>query len=147
MKVCIASSAGGHLKEVMQLRQLFEARDHFFLTFKRDDSKELPGRVYFVKDPKRSPMALLKNLLQSVRILMKERPDVIMTTGAGVVIPFCLLSRLSGSRIVFIESFCRVKQPSLTGRILYPFANLFLVQWEELLEAYGKKARYWGGVV
>ncbi|MBI4021195.1 MAG: polysaccharide biosynthesis protein [Candidatus Aenigmarchaeota archaeon] len=147
MKLCLASSAGGHLKELLQLRQVFEKRDHFFLTFRREDSKELRGTVYFITDPKRSPTGVLKNALQGLAVLLRERPDVVITTGAGVVVPFCILARLAGARLVFIESFCRVRQPSLTGRLLYPFASLFLVQWEDLLTAYGPKARYWGGVL
>ncbi|MBI4181501.1 MAG: polysaccharide biosynthesis protein [Candidatus Aenigmarchaeota archaeon] len=147
MKLCLASSAGGHLRELLQLRPAFASRDHCYLTFRREDSSELQGRVYFVIDPKRNPLKLAWNLLQSVRVLLKERPRVVLTTGAGVVIPFCILAKLLGAKLVFLESFCRVRRPSLTGRVLYPFADLFLVQWPELLQAYGTKARYWGGVL
>lgn len=148
MKVAVACSAGGHLTEVLQLEGVFRQREHFFVTFRREDSKELAKRerVYFIIDPKRNPLKLMKNLFQSVWVLLKERPSVILTTGAGVVIPFCYLAKLARAKIIYIESFCRVREPSFTGKLLYPIADLFFVQWEDMLEKYGKKAAYEGGV-
>ena len=148
MKLCIACSAGGHLTEMLQLEEAFREREHFFVTFKREDSRELARRerVFFVADPGRSPLKLAKNILQSISLFARERPDVIITTGAGVAVPLCYLSKLFGKKLIYIESFCRIKDPSLTGRLLYPAADLFLVQWKETLASYGKKARHYGGV-
>jgi len=143
MKIAIACSAGGHLTEILQLEDAYAKFPHFYFTFLREDSKELDN-VHFVTDPKRNPVKLLKNVFQSLRVFLKERPDVILTTGAGVVVPFCLLGRMFGKRVVYVESFCRIEEPSLTGKIMYHLASVFLVQWEELLEKYGKKAQMWG---
>ena len=150
MKVCIASSAGGHLTELLQIKSVYEKYDHFFITFKRKNSVELAKneKVYFVEDPSRNPFKLIKTLFQSFLILLKERPKVIISTGAGVAIPIIYLGKLLfRSRIVFIESFCRVSTPSLSGRLAYPIADKFYVQWEELLKAYGRKAEYKGAVI
>jgi len=147
MNIGLVCSAGGHLTEILQLRDAYEEFDHFFLTFKRQDSSELPGRVYYVSDPKRNPFSLVKNVLHSMRVFFRERPDVVITTGAGVAVPFCVLARLWGKQVVYIESFCRIEKPSLTGRLLYPIATLFLVQWESLLKQYGSKARFWGTLI
>lgn len=144
MKIALACSAGGHLTEIRQLEPLYRKRRHFFVTFRRDDSKELGEKAYFLDDPKRSPARALRNVLQSIRVFLRERPDMVITTGAGVAVPFSIISKLFRKRVVYIESYCRIRQPSLTGRLLYPFADLFLVQWEELLQEYGPKARCWG---
>lgn len=148
MKICIVCSAGGHLTETMQLREAFESYDYFFVTYKNPDSAELSkkNRVYFVTDPKRSIIKLVKNFFQVLEILLKEKPDVVITTGAGIAIPLCYIAKIMRKKIIYIESFCRVDEKSFTGRILYPIADLFLIQWEELLNKYGNKAKYVGRI-
>lgn len=145
MKLCLACSAGGHLTEILQILDAFEGHKTFFVTFLREDSKSLKN-AYFIEDPKRSPTRLIKAVFQSYRILKKENPDIIISTGAGVAVPACYLAKLLGKKVVFLESFCRVKTPSLSGKIVYPIADLFLVQWKDMLPRYGKKAMYWGAV-
>ena len=147
LKICLACSAGGHLRELTQLLGAVEGHDTFFLTFRREDSEELDGRVYFVSDPKRDPLKLLKNVIQSARVILKERPDVVMTTGAGVAVPACYLGKLLGAKVVYIESLTRIDRSSLSGRAVYPIADLFFVQWRSLLSEYGKKAQYGGAVI
>jgi UDP-N-acetylglucosamine:LPS N-acetylglucosamine transferase len=143
MKICIACSAGGHLVEVMQLYPLIKNYSHFFITFKREQSKELlkNKKTYFVVDPKRNPFKFLVNFLQVFRILVREKPSVIISTGAAVAVPACFIGKLLGSRIIFIETLAAVDVPSLSGRLIYPISNLFIVQWKNLLKFY-KKAIY-----
>jgi UDP-N-acetylglucosamine:LPS N-acetylglucosamine transferase len=143
MKIALACSAGGHLTEMQQLEKAYKNHSHFFVTFRREDSRELE-RAHFVADPRRNPLKILKNIAQSLAVFLKERPDIVITTGAGVAVPFCFIAKIFGKRIIYIESFCRVSEPSLTGKLLYPIADLFLVQWEELLAKYGKKAKFLG---
>lgn len=103
-----------------------------------------PGcRVHFVRRIIRNPILLFVNLLQSVKILTRERPQAVVTTGSGEVVPTCVVAKCLGSRIVFIESFARVTSPSATGRILRHFADVVLVQWEPLLAEY-PNGRYAG---
>jgi UDP-N-acetylglucosamine:LPS N-acetylglucosamine transferase len=146
MKICLACSAGGHLTELLQIKKAFEGYEHFFVTFKREDTINFKERVYFAEDPKRNFFKLLKNVVQSVRILLKEKPDVIITTGAGVVVPLCYLGKLLGAKIIYIESFARIDSASFSGKLIYPIADLFFVQWRHLLGKYGKKAQYGGSV-
>jgi UDP-N-acetylglucosamine:LPS N-acetylglucosamine transferase len=143
MKICIACSAGGHLIEALQLLPLIKKYSYFFITFKRRQSFELlkNRKVYFVNDPKRNPLKLLKNFFQSFKILLKEKPNVIISTGAASAIPACFIGKLLGSKIIFIESLAAVDKPSLSGRFAYPIADLFIVQWKNLLKFY-KKAIY-----
>lgn len=149
MKICIACSAGGHLTEVLFLKDLFNKYDHFFVTFKRQDSIELSKKekVYFIEDPKRNPIKLFKNIFQSLFIFLKEKPSLVISTGAGVVVPFCYFAKLFGSKIIFIESFCRTDIPSFSGKMIYPIADLFFVQWKMLSQKYGKKAIFAGQVI
>ena len=148
MKICVACSAGGHLTEIMQLEEVFKRYDHFFVTYKNPDSEELTkmGKVYYIINPERSVIKFVKNFFQAAVVLLKERPDVVITTGAGIVIPLCYLAKMAGKKIVYIESFCRIDKKSPVGRILYPVSDLFLIQWKELLGKYGSKAKYAGRV-
>lgn len=150
LRLCLVCSAGGHLTEMFHLKKCYSKRPHFFITFKRVDTSELDKqeKVYFVADPKRNPISLLKCIIQSFKALFKEKPDVMISTGAGVAIPSCYLAKLFfGSKIIFVESFCRIEEPSLSGKFMYPISDLFLVQWPEMLEKYGDKAIYGGAIV
>ncbi|MBI1971711.1 MAG: capsular biosynthesis protein [Candidatus Aenigmarchaeota archaeon] len=148
MKIALPSSAGGHLTELMQIRGAFDKHDKFFVTVRRKDTEDLSlkEKVYFVEDTGRSPAGLLKNIADSLKIALKEKPDVVITTGAGAAIPFSIISKLLGAKLVYIESYCRANSKSWSGDLLYPFADVFLVQWPSMVSRYGKKAQYWGGV-
>jgi len=150
MNICIACSAGGHLTEILLIKESYEKHDKFFITFKRENSIELEKeeKVYFVEDPSRSFKNLIKCTTQTFRILMKEKPRVIISTGAGVAVPACFLGKLLfKTKVIFIESFCRIDRPSLSGKLVYPIADLFFIQWEKLLKKYGGKAKFRGNVV
>ena len=91
---------------------------------------------------------LIKTLIKAVKILIREKPDVIISTGGGeIAVPFCYIVKVLGAKVIFIETLARMTTPSGGGRFVYPIADLFLVQWESLLEVYGSKAKYWGKVI
>lgn len=147
MKICLACSTGGHLLQILQLKNIYKKYDHFFFTFRRSMSNDLAKKekVRFVMDPSRNPISLGVNFFQSLLIFLKEKPDVIIANGGGVVVPLCYVSKFFNKKIIFIESFSRVFEPSIAGRLVYPLANLFMVQWEGLLRFY-KKAKYGGSI-
>lgn len=147
MKICLACSGGGHLSELMQLEDFYKKRQHYFVTFERPNSLDLAkqDKVYFVERPARNPIRFLINFIQSLKIFLKEKPGVVLSTGADAAIASCLIAKVFGRKVIFIESFCRVKTPSLSGRIMYRVADLFLVQWKENLKFF-PKAKYAGGV-
>ena len=91
MKIALPTSAGGHLTELMQLKGATDQYETFFITVKRKDTEGLGSKekVYFVEDTGRNPVALIKNIIQSLKIMMKEKPNVIITTGAGAP-NFCI---------------------------------------------------------
>ena len=133
MTICIVSSCGGHLTEVRSLRPAYEAYDHFYVL---NDKAALPadmqGRTYFIRHSQRDGLFLL-NLVEAFRILKKESPDVILSTGAGPAVPFAIVGRfLFRTRVIFLETFTRIVKPSLTGRIMYRLSHRFYYQWPTL---------------
>jgi len=146
-KVCLACSAGGHLTELLQLEQAWKEKPHYFVSDHRLNAIDLSKRenVYFVSCPRRNPLKLVLNFFQSIRILIKENPAAIISTGADTAIPTCLLAKLFGKKVIFIESFCRIKEPSLSGKIMYRFSDKFFVQWEQNKEFF-PNAIYKGSV-
>lgn len=150
LKLCFAASSGGHLEELMMLRPLMGRYDSFIVTERTlYEASEEGIRFYYLKQVNRREkscfLRLLANAFLSLRILSAERPDVVITTGVLAVIPLCLLSRIWGAKLVFIESFANVHSPTRTGKFLYRFADRFYVQWPELLEFY-PGAVYLGGI-
>lgn len=144
MKVGIVSSCGGHLTEARALLAAYGQYEHFYVL---NDRVKLPpdmqGKTYFITHSERDWKFLL-NLWEAFRICLRERPTVLLSTGAGPAVPFALVGRyLFGCRIVFVETFTRVNEPSLTGRIMYRLAHDFFYQWPSL-ERYFPKGIYGG---
>jgi UDP-N-acetylglucosamine:LPS N-acetylglucosamine transferase len=90
---------------------------------------------------------MARALLSTFRILLREKPKLIVSTGSEIAIPAFYLARILRIKTIFIEDWTRVEQPTGTGKIVYPVSDVFLVQWERLLAKYGKKARYEGAVL
>ncbi|MEJ6021315.1 PssD/Cps14F family polysaccharide biosynthesis glycosyltransferase [Ramlibacter sp. PS4R-6] len=132
-KVCIVSSCGGHLTEVRCLLAAYGDLPFFYVL---NDKALLPadmqGRTWFIAHSERDWKFFL-NLWEAFRILWRERPTAILSTGAGPAVPFALVGRLFfGTRVVFIETITRTHAPSATGRIMYRLAHHFFYQWESL---------------
>ncbi|RKY56217.1 MAG: capsular biosynthesis protein [Candidatus Neomarinimicrobiota bacterium] len=145
MKVCIVCSDGGRLTEILQIIEAFEGHEFFFITYNILGGRDL-RKVYQLKILKKNPLRYLSVIPAIVKILLKEKPDLIISNGAEVAIPTLYIAKLFGIKIIFIESWCRINKPSTTGKLIYPIADVFLVQWRQLLKKYGKKARYEGGI-
>jgi UDP-N-acetylglucosamine:LPS N-acetylglucosamine transferase len=146
----LVASSGGHLFQLFQLREGFEPRDRHWVTFATPDARSLlagePTITWAHHPTNRNIPNLLRNLVLAARLLRRERPKTIVTTGAGVAVPFCWLGRAMGARIVYVESFARVTEPSLTGRLVHPVAHDFFVQWPDVQRHY-KKADYRGALL
>jgi len=147
LKIALVCSHGGHLTEILHIMEAFEGHDIFFITYDNFRTKSLDYDKYLLENIGTSPVKMLKAFYQIFRILLKEKPDTIVSTGSEIAIPAFFLGKLLRIKTIFIESWCRVKTKSATGKIVYPFSDIFLVQWPELLEEYGKKAKYVGEVI
>lgn len=149
-KVCFAASSGGHLEQLMMLRPLMERYDSFIVTEKTKYQPDLKGvRAYRLPQVNRrertASVRLLAGVLLSFEIFLRERPDAVICTGALATIPICLLCKLFGRKVVYIESFAKVDSGNLSGKLLYRFADQFYVQWENMLKVY-PGAIYLGGI-
>lgn len=146
LKICLACSGGGHLRQLLLLRDFLSNHDVFLITARTPLAESVAGelRVEYVEDIalgllKKSPKAwwaFLKNLLATIRILARERPDVVLSSGAGTALNAIFCSRLLGSRCIFLETFAHSQTPSLTGRLAARWVNAHLVQWKALLERF-----------
>lgn len=133
MKVCIVSSCGGHLTEVRCLRPAYEPYEFFYvLNDKAILPADMQGKTYFITHSERD-LRFFRNLFEAYRILSKEKPNVILSTGAGPIVPFAIVGRLFFSiRVIFIETITRINRPSLTGRLMYWLAHRCFYQWKSL---------------
>lgn len=142
------SSTGGHLDELMQLKPLFVKYNYYIVTEKTKSNlglkKKYPNRVsYLIYGSYTTtlkkltyPIKLILNCFKSLCIYLKVRPKYIVSTGAHTAGPMCCIGKLFGSKIIFIETFANSKTKSKTGSAVYKFADLFIVQWEEMLTLY-----------
>ena len=144
MKVCIVSSNGGHLTEVRELKPVFEQYEYFYVINRPMPlPPDMEGKVDFIRHSERD-LLFFVNLWEAFKILRRERPQVILSTGAGCVVPFALLGRLLfGTRVVYIETLTRLEVPSLTGRIMYYLADNFFYQTKGLRKFF-PRAEYQG---
>ncbi len=136
-KVCLAYSAGGHYTELLKATKGIDFSDSYHVTFNTgrfsDDDKV---RRHFLIHPRKRIFRTLGNAIQSLSILLKERPQLIISTGADVTVPTIILGKLLlRCKVVFIESAGDLT-PTLTGRLVYRFCDLFIVQWEEQKKYY-----------
>lgn len=153
-KVLFISSTGGHLSELMQLEPLFEKYDYHIITEKdkvNESLKEKYGeKIYFLPYGTRAKLFsyLFKYFylcLKTIYLYFRIRPKVIVTTGTHTAGPMCIIGKLFRSKIIYIETFANTSKKTATGKLIYPIADLFIVQWEEMLKLY-PKAVYGGSI-
>lgn len=141
MKVCLVGSSGGHLTHLYMLKPFWQDKERFWVTFNKEDANSiLEGeQVYHCYYPtNRSLKALLINTRLAWKVLRKERPDVIVSSGAAVAVPFFYLGKLFGMKTIYIEVFDRIDKPTMTGKMVYPVTDRFIVQWEGMKQVYKK---------
>jgi len=144
MKVCIVSSCGGHLTEVRDFLSAYSRYEFFYVI---NDTIDLPvdmeGRTVVISHSERD-LLFLKNLYEAFVILRRHRPNVLLSTGAGPIVPFAVVGRFFfGTKVIFVETITRIRRPSLTARLMYFIAHYFYYQWREL-EHFFPKGKYFG---
>ena len=140
-KICFISSSGGHFEQIMMLKPLMEKYESFVVTEKTSYIVSNGGiPFYYLRQVNRHEFKFIYymfiNLFKSVSIFINEKPDIVISTGALSTIPMCLISKLLGKKLIFIESFAKINSPTLTGKLMYKFADQFYVQWEEMKKIY-----------
>ena len=148
-KVCIPTSSGGHLTHMYLLGSIWKrGADRFWVTFDKEDANSLleSERVYHCYYPtNRNIPNLIKNTFLAWKVLRRERPDLILSSGAAIAIPFFFVGKMLGAKLIYVEVFDRVDKPTITGRLLNGIADLFIVQWPEQLGVY-KGAKNLGSI-
>lgn len=142
----LVASSGGHLLQLVHLASGLPDAEWTWVSFDTPDARSLlrGKRVVHAHHPtNRNLPNLLRNLVLAVRLVRRVRPDFVLSTGAGVALPFVILGRLSGARVVYVESFARTTGLSLTGRLVRPFVHRLFVQWPGAATAH---AEYRGSI-
>jgi UDP-N-acetylglucosamine:LPS N-acetylglucosamine transferase len=148
-RICLAASAGGHLSQLLKVAGCANGHDVFVVTTSEAVRGNLAsiGRVHVVGECNREHLRrVLSVLVRCARIMIRERPDVIISTGAAPACLCCLLGKLLGAKVVWLDSITNVDRISLSGRLVRPFADLFLVQWPDLTEKY-RGVQYAGAII
>ena len=151
-KVMFISSCGGHLTELLSIDKIFKYYNYILVTEKNSISKNLSNKYnieYLMcgsrNEPLKYPIVVLVNIIKSLYLFFKHNPKLIYTTGTHTCVPMCLIAKLFRRKIIYVEVFDRIDNPTLTLRILKNVATTIVVQHEEMLEKF-PKAKYFGGV-
>ena len=141
LKVSLVGSSGGHLTHLYMLKPIWQNEERFWVTFDKMDANSIlkNEKVYHCYFPtNRNIKNLIKNTFLAIKVLHKEKPDLIISSGAAVAVPFFYLGKLRGAKTVYIEVFDRIDKPTLTGKLVYPVTDKFIVQWKEMKKVYPK---------
>lgn len=146
-KVMFISSMGGHLTELMQLKSIFKNYDYMIITEKHKSTVGLKSRykskIDYLKAGNKDHMLkyifiIPYNIIKSLKLFLKFKPDVIVTTGAHTSVTMCYIAKIFRKKVIYIESFANVKTKTLSGRLVYPISDIFIVQWHSMLKLYPK---------
>jgi len=149
MRVLLVCSPGGHLQQMLALEPAWRGNERAWVTLPGADVSSLLSdeQVTLGHSPtNRNVKNLVRNAVLAWRLLRRQRPDAILSTGAGLAVPFFLAGKLLGIRLVYVESVTRTESLSLSGRIVYPLADRFFVQWPRVAERF-RRAEFAGAVL
>lgn len=149
MKIMLVCSAGGHFHTMQGLHPFWDTHERVWVTFLTATTKAaLEGeKVYWAWSPtNRNLRNLVRNFFLAWKVLFQERPHLVISTGAGVTVPFLILAKILGSQTVFVESITRVRQLSLSARLVLPFLDTLYVHWPQLQVRY-PRAEFIGSYV
>ena len=151
-KVMFICSVGGHLTQMLQVKDLFDEYDYVLVTDKTEVTKEMNKKynmeymIYCSGQYKLSyPFLEVCNVFRAIWYLIKHNPEVVVSTGAHTAGPTCYIAKFLRKKVIFIESFAKRTSPTKTGKAVYRIADKFIVQWESLKEFY-PDAEVWGWI-
>jgi len=148
-KIGIITSRGGHLFQVNQLKSWWQQYPRFWVTAPGGDTDYfLKGeKIYYGHFPEqKNILNAIKNTFLAIKIISQEKPDIIFSDGAGIAPPFFFIGKLFGCKLIYMEPYDFIKFPTLTGKILQHFVDLFLVQHPSQKKFF-KKAKFWGSTL
>lgn len=153
-RILFIASTGGHLNELLQLKVLFKEYNSYLITEKDISTQGLQidgiKKIRYLTYGTRSkilvyPFVFIYNCFKSLFYYLKIKPKVIITTGTHTAVPMCYIGKIFGSKIIFIETFANKNTRTLSGRMVYPISDLFIIQWKEMQQLYPKSI--YGGAI
>jgi len=140
IKIGIISSAGGHLTKILLLKKWWGKYDRFWVTNKNIIGNVLKNEMvyqgYFPEN--RNIWNFVRNAFLALKILKREKPNVLFSTGAGIAPPFFFVGKLMNAKLIFMETFIFIAKPTLSGKIIYPLADVFIIQNKKLQRIFPK---------
>jgi len=148
-KICLISSSGGHFEQLMKLDLIKKNYSTIVITEKTKYNHKNKDINHFLVQINRTSIfwifPFILDVILSIFFFIKEKPSHIISTGALCCLPIIIIGKFFGKKIIFIESFAKIKTPTKTGQFVYKIADVFIVQWE-YLEKYYPKALCFGGI-
>lgn len=145
--ILCAANVGGHLTELLIIAESLGIDGQAFFITDQGNANAFLKRSFFVKRTGKI-QNLPINIVLVIRVLLKVKPSFVISTGAELGLLTGILAKIMlGSRVIYVECSAQVRRPSISGRLIYPFADLFFVQWKPLLKSYGRKAKYRGNLI
>jgi len=149
LRICLAASAGGHMLQLLRVKERITCTNCFFLTSAIVIQEKLrqSGNVYIVGECNyQHPWKVVKVFIRCLTIVLKEKPDIVISTGAAPGCIMCFLGKLFKAKVIWLDSITNVEKLSLSGRMVRSIADLFLVQWPDLTKKY-KNVEFAGAVI
>lgn len=139
MKLCLISSPGGHLTKMIKLRPWWGKHDRFWVTHRNSGQADSISKEKVIAGcfpENRNLINFVKNLFLALKVIMEEKPTALVSMGAGIAVPFFIIGKLFRLKTIFIETLILVPRPTLTGKLVYPISDIFIVQNKELQTFY-----------
>lgn len=139
MKILLVCTSGGHFSTMQSLNKFWGSHDRVWVTDLQSDTEVLNAgeKVHWLPyQAPRNIVAFLKGLYPAFQVMLKEKPDLVLSTGASIAVNFGLMSKLLGCKFIYIESISRSQDLSLSGKIVYWLSDKFYVQWPNLTASY-----------
>lgn len=151
--IIFISSTGGHLNELLQLKELFKKYNSYIITEKTKSNDKLKDKYsnvfYLVYGTRKNllfyPFIFLFNIIKSLIYFLKIKPKIIVTTGTHTAVPMCYIAKIFRKKVIYIETYANRYSKTMAGKMIYPIADTFIVQWKEMLKLY-PKAKYFGSI-
>lgn len=138
-KVCLTSASGGHFEQLCRLKPLLENYDGFIVT--EITNFKVKADYFVIQTGFKDPGWIKKTIIlfwQVFKIFIKEYPDIVITTGTYIALPFLVYCKIFRKKLIYIETFARISDTTKAGRFIYKYADLFIYQWPELKKFYPK---------
>lgn len=151
-RVMFICSVGGHLTQMLELKKLFDDYDYVLVTERTKVTNGMKDKYkmdYLMYGSRKYLFnyifVCIVNILKSILLFIKYRPNVIVTTGTHTAVVMCYLGWIFRRKVIYIESYAKRTSKTMAGKMVYPIATTFIVQWESMLKLY-PKAKYFGGI-